>query len=345
MALVKKLSARLQNHPKRIVYPDGTDARVIQAARQFATRKLGVPILLGNKSEIENIARSLDVRLDGIKIIDPITSDDAVALMKIMASHPKFKGFDLQEINSMALQPIYYATLMVATGRADAMVAGATSRTESALRPIFKIIPLQKGFITASSMMIVSTGNEELGVQGDLFLADCGVIPEPTEAQLCDIAITTAILVNHLTLETPRVAMLAYSSKSPSSKSVGVMKMKSATSLAHEKAKACNLEIEIDGELQVDAALKADVAKMKGIVSSVAGRANILIFPDLNSGNITSKSLRVISDANCYGQILTGLSKPVAEISRGATVNEIYGTSVIVGAQAVDRRFLSTESL
>ena len=345
MALVKKLSARLQNHPKRVVYPDGLDSRVIKAARQFATRKLGVPILLGNKAEIEAKAQALDVRLDGIKIIDPVASDDTVAIMKLMAGMPKFKGFDPQEINTMALQPIYYATMMLATGRADAMVAGATSATANALRPIFKIIPLQKGFSTASSMMIISTSNPDLGIDGDLFLADCGVIPEPTETQLCDIAITTAVLVNHLTLQTPRVAMLAYTSKSESSKSHGVMKMKSATSLAHEKAKTCDIEIDVDGELQIDAALQKEVAEMKGISSSVAGKANILIFPDLNAGNIASKSLRVISSANCYGQVLTGLTKPVAEISRGATVDEIFGTSVIVGAQAVDRRFISTEAL
>jgi phosphate acetyltransferase len=345
MALVKKLSARLQNHPKRVVYPDGTDSRVIKAARQFATRKLGVPILLGNKSEIEAKAKSLDVRLDGIKIIDPITSDDSVAIMKLMSGLPKFKGFDPQEINTIALQPIYYATMMVATGRADAMVAGATSITAHALRPVFKIIPLQKGFSTASSMMIISTGNKELGIEGDLFLSDCGVIPEPTENQLCDIAITTAVLVNHLTLQTPRVAMLAYSSKSENSKAHSVLKVKSATFLAHEKAKTCDVKIEIDGELQIDAALQKEVAEMKGLTSSVAGHANVLIFPDLNAGNIASKSLRVISSANCYGQILTGLTKPIAEISRGATVDEIFGTSVIVGAQAVDRRFISTESL
>ena len=345
MALVKKLSARLQNHPKRVVYPDGADARVIEAARQFATRKLGVPILIGRRQEIEDTARSIGIRLDGVAIIDPITSEDSVAIMKLMSGMPKFRGFDPQEINSMALQPIYYASMMLASGRADAMVAGATSATESSLRPIFKIIPLQKGFCTASSMVIVSTGNPELGVGGDLFLSDCGVIPEPDEKQLCDIAITTAILVNHLTLETPRVAMLAYSSKAQASKAPGVLKMKAATSLAREKAKTCDIAIEVDGELQVDAALQKNVAQMKGISSSVAGRANVLIFPDLNSGNIASKALGVISPANCYGQILTGLSKPVAEVSRGATVNEIFGTSVIVGAQAVDRRFLSTESI
>ncbi len=345
MALVKKLSARLQNHPKRVVYPDGLDPRVIQAARQFATRKLGVPILIGEKSEIEKKAKDLDVRLDGIKIIDPVTADDSVPLMRLLHGLPKFKGFDLQEINTIAMQPIYFATLMLATGRADAMVAGATVATSSVLRPVLQIIPLQKGFGTASSLMIVSTDNPEIGINGDLFLADCGVIPEPTEQQLCDIAVTTAVLVNHLTLETPRVAMLSHSSKSPSSTLHSVLRIKSATSLAHEKAKSCDIEIDIDGELQVDAALRREVAKMKGITSSVAGRANVLIFPDLDSGNIASKMLQVISTVNCYGQILTGLVKPVAEISRGSSVNEIFGTSVIVGAQAVDRRFLTTESL
>lgn len=345
MALVKKLSARLQNHPKRIVYPDGTDPRVIQAARQFATRKLGVPILIGEKQKIEDTAKSLDVRLDGIKIIDPVSADDSVALMKLLHGLPKFRSFDPQEINAMALQPNYFATLMLATGRADAMVAGATVATSGVLRPVLQIIPLQKGFGTASSLMVVSTENPELGINGDLFLADCGVIPEPTEPQLCDIAITTAILVNHLTLETPRVAMLAYTSKTPSSTQHSVLKVKSATSLAHEKAKTCDIAIDIDGELQVDAALKREVADLKGIHSSVAGRANVLIFPDLNSGNIASSMLQVVSTVNCYGRVLTGLTKPVAEISRGASVNEIFGTSVIVGAQAVDRRFLSTESL
>ena len=345
MALVKKLSARLQNHPKRIVYAEGEDPRVIQAARQFATRKLGVPILLGARDKIEATAKSLDVRLDGIKIIEPVKSDDSVALMKLLHGMPKFRNYDPQEINLMALQPNYYATLMLATGRADAMLAGVTVATSSVLRPVFQIIPLQKGFSTASSLMIVSTGNPELGVNGDLFLADCGVIPEPTEQQLCDIAITTAVLVNHLTLETPKVAMLSFSSKSPSSTLHSVLKVKAATSLAHEKAKTCDIPIEVDGELQVDAALRPEVAKLKGISSSVAGHANVLIFPDLDSGNIVSSMLQVVANVNSYGRILTGLSKPVAELSRGASVNDIFGTSVIVGAQAVDRRFISTESL
>ena len=300
---------------------------------------------MGDKAHIEEQASKYDVRMDGIRVITPELSDDFEDILKILGGLPKFRDFTKDELFEIAKNPAYFATMMLATGRADAMVAGATVATASTLRPIFQIIPLQKGFSAASSMMVVSTGNDELGIHGDLFLSDCGVIPEPTDKQLCDIAITTAVLVNHLTLETPRVAMLSYVSKLPTAKLPSITKVKSATALAHAKAQAENLKIEIDGELQVDAALRPEVAAAKGITSSVAGKANVLIFPDLSSGNIASKMLQALSGANCYGQILTGLTKPVAEISRGATVNDIFGTAVIVGAQAVDRRFLSPDAL
>lgn len=344
MALVKKLSARLQNHPKRIVYPDGEDLRVIRAARQFATRKLGVPILLGNKEKIIEIASANQIRTDGFKIINPPLADDFKSLAKLMGGLPTFKEFDVESIENMAAQPLYFALLMLATGRCDAMVTGATSATSSSLRPIFQIISKQKGISTVSSMMVVSTGFENLGINGDLFLSDCGVVSEPNEKELCDIAVTTAMLVNQFTLQTPKIAMLSYVSKSPNPKSASVLKMRAATALVHEKIVSENLKFEVDGELQVDTALRPEVALQKGISSSVAGRANVLIFPDLNAGNITSKMLQITSaDVRCYGYILTGLTKPVGEISRGATESDIFGTSVIVAAQAVDRRFLSLE--
>ncbi len=346
MALVKKLSARLQNHPKRIVYPDGEDIRVIKAARQFATRKLGVPILLGNKEKILEIASANQIRTDGFKIINPPLADDFKTLVKLMGGLPQFKDFDAESIENMVAQPLYFALLMLATGRCDAMITGATSATSSSLRPIFQIISKQKGVSTVSSMIVVSTGFENLGVNGDLFLSDCGVVAEPNEKELCDIAITTAMLVNQFTLQTPKIAMLSYVSKSPNPKSASVLKMRAATALVHEKIVSENLGFEVDGELQVDTALRPEVALQKGISSSVAGRANVLIFPDSNAGNITSKMLQITSaDVRCYGYILTGLTKPVGEISRGATESDIFGTSVIVAAQAVDRRFLSLEEL
>lgn len=344
MSLIKKLSARLQNHPKRIVYPEGADPRILQAARQFSTRKLGVPILLGNRDKIVEVAASIDVRLDGMKIIDPVLSDDFGELCRLMKAFPRFKGIDDDGIKNFVANPNYYSTLMLASGRADAMLAGATTVSSSALRPIFQIIPLQKGFKTASSIMILATERPEIGVNGDLFLADCGVIPEPTERQLCDIALTTGILANQLTLQTSRVAMLSYSSKASISNQPSVVKVKSAAALAHEKATADNLDIEVDGELQVDAALSPEVARLKNITSSVAGKANVLIFPNLDSGNIASKMIKMLApEVSCFGQILTGLTKPAAEISRGSRVSNIFGTSVIVAAQAVDRRFIDID--
>ena len=343
MSLVKRLSARLQNHPKRLVYAEGSDPRVLQAARQFATKKLGVPFLVGDKEEIERTAHSIDVRLDGMKIIQPELADDFEDMAKTFNGMPKFRGYEPEAARELLKKSGYYATMMLMTGRADAVVIGATIASSSSLRQIFQIVPLQKSIKTASSMMVLASDSEELGINGDLFMADCGVIPNPTEEQLSDIAVTTATLVNHLTLEKPKVAMLAYCSKSSATVDPNVLKMKAATALAHEKAMAQGLDIDIDGELQVDAALRPVVAELKGINSSVAGRANILIFPDLNSGNTAYKLVQITSDVKCYGQIMTGLTKPVAEISRGASVDDIFGTSVIVAAQAVDRKFYSFE--
>ena len=164
MPLIKKLSARLQNHPKRIVYPEGADPRILQAARQFSTRKLGVPILLGDREKISEIAAAIDVRLDGMKIIDPVKSDDFAELCRIMKALPKFRALDDDGIHNLVSNPNYYSTLMLATGRADAMLAGATTSSSNALRPIFQIIPLQKAFRTASSIMILSTDARRSGL-------------------------------------------------------------------------------------------------------------------------------------------------------------------------------------
>ncbi len=340
MSAISKLSARLQNHPKRVVLPEGEDPRILQAARQFTTRKLGVPILLGDRTRIEEAAKACDVRLDGMRIMDPTFSDDAPELFRILKSLPKFKNLDEETLEGFLKNPNYFATLMLVTGRADALVAGASTVSTGALRPIFQIVPLQRTFKTASSMSILECGKESLGVKGSLFLADCAVIPEPNEQQLCDIAINTALLFHHLTNERPKVAMLSYASKSPSAKLPSILKMKSATAMAHELAKRDMLEMDIDGEIQVDAALNPEIARVKGLASSVAGKANVLIFPDLNSANITLKMVQMLADVNTYGQILTGLTKPAALISRGSSATDIYGTMVVSAAQAVDRRFL-----
>ena len=344
MSFINKLSIRLQNHPKRVVFAEGADVRILAAARQFATRKLGAPILLGSKAEITALANENNIKLDGIAIIDPKTSDDLPALIQVYESLRRFKNLGVGDTQEIVSTPTYFATLMLATSRADALVAGATSASSSALRPILQILPMQKNVKNVSSMMILDTSNVNIGEDGMIFMSDCGVIPEPNENQLCDISYTTANLAKHITNITPRVAMISYSSKTQSSKNASVNKMKALVGLLRDRARHENLDIEVDGELQLDAALSERVAKAKGIVSSVAGKANVLIFPDLNSGNAALKMAQMMSDKiSSYGQILTGLSRPAAEISRGSTVDDIYGTAVIVAAQAVDRRYLYGE--
>lgn len=340
MSLINRLSIRLQNHPKRVVFPEGSDPRIIQAARQFATRGLGVPILLGDRSEIKTRAAQLDIKLDKIRILEPARSAEMDIIAEKFHSLPRFEGLSEQEALGYLSNNNYFATMLLATAHADAMVSGATSLASSPLRPLFQIIPMQSGVHTASSMLILEQEESTLGIDGALFLADCGVIPEPNEEQLADIAITTAGLVHHLTNQTPLVAMLSFSTKHDHSKHPGVQKMKTATSLACHKVRELGMSAVIDGELQVDAALDSFIAERKQINSPVAGKANVLIFPDLHSGNIASKLAQMITGSRSYGQIITGLAKPAAEISRGASAHDIFGTSVIVAAQAVDRAFL-----
>ncbi len=343
MSLIEKLTAKLQRHPKRIVYAEGADPRILQAARQFATKRMGVPILLGDRTTIKNNAAKLDINLDGMRIIEPERSQDFDDFVKRLETVRRYKDLKVEEAREAVKDPSIFATLMLATNRVDALISGATSAATSALRPLFRIIPRHFGVKTASSMLILDQEEKKVGLDGVLFLADCGVIPEPDADQLSDIAVTTAKIAHHLTNEVPRVAMLSYSSKSTTTHHNAIVKVRAATELARQKARSAEVAMEIDGELQVDAALDPATARTKNIGGAVAGRANILIFPDLNSGNIASKLVQILAQTNMYGQIITGLTKPAAEISRGSSAHDVFGASTIVGCQAIDHRLLYGE--
>lgn len=340
MPLIAKLAERLKRHPKRVVFPEGSDPRILQAARKFATRGLGIPILLGDRAQIKANAERLDISLDRIRIIEPRRSSEWDGFVTKFQGLRRFKNFKDKDIEAYLDNTNYFATMMLATAQADAIVSGATSTASSALRPLLQIIPLQDNMSTMSSLNIFDLEDPETGKDRELFLADCAVIPNPTSEQLCDIAITTAALRYHLTNSKPRVALLSYSSKSVSSKNPTIAKIQAATNMARKKAHELGIPMEIDGELQVDAALDSVIAKTKKIDGPVAGRANVLIFPDLHSGNIAAKLIDVLTRARNYGPILTGLSKPAAEISRGATASDIFGTAVMVATQAIDHRLL-----
>lgn len=339
MPLVPKLTAKLQRHPKRIVFPEGGDARIVQAARQWVTRRMGVPILLGDRTEIKNHAARLDIKLEGMRVIDPVRSEDFERFVTELAELRRARGMTVELAREALRDNSTFATMMLATGQADALVGGATQSASSALRPLFQIIPRLEHVRSASSLMILDFDEQKVGSDGSIFLADCGVIPEPTAEQLADIALSTALIAHHLTNERPRVAMLSYASRGVSNHP-SLLKVRHATELARNRAQAQGLDLEIDGELQVDAALDQVVAQAKKVDSPVAGRANVLVFPDLNSGNIGYKLVQYLAGANTFGQIVTGLSKPAAEISRGASAHDVFGAAAVVGAQAIDRRLL-----
>lgn len=340
MLLLEKLEARLKKHPKRIVFPDGDDPRVIQAARKYASERLGAPLLVGDAKNIRTTAANLNVSLNHIRIIDPATSDETENFERKLLGLARFRNLRQMGTGDYVSNPHYFGSLMLTSGQADALLTGATVKASGSLRPLLQIIPRQRNAETVASYLILDTEKTEFGAEGVLFLADCAVLPDPTSAQLADIAVTTASMFRRLIHTMPRVAMLGYSNKNRSSHCKSILKMETASRLAHELSKKLGIEMEIEGELQADVALDPAIARIKGQHSSVGGQANVLIFPDLNSANICAKMVQLLTGARHFGQILTGFSRPAASISRSAKAEEIYGTAVILGCQAIDRSLL-----
>ena len=335
MRFIGNIIEKLQRHPKRVVFPEGTEPRILQAARQFYALRLGAPIVLGNQAKVREVAEGLNTSIEGIRIIDPVESEDLENFAKRFHALRRDKGIRATEAREAVLQPNYFGTMMVAMHQADGLVSGASHITSSLLRPLFQIIKTVPDITAASSCMVTEVEDTRIGENGVLFMADCGVIPDPTADQLADIAVSTAWLARHMLGVRPRVAMLSFSTKgSASHPSVG--KVQAATALARRKAEQLFLEADFDGELQVDAALVPEIAERKLHDSKIAGRANVLIFPDLNSGNIASKLVRLVGHANAYGQILLGLNRPAADVSRGSNAHDILGVAAIVGLMAVN---------
>lgn len=348
MSLKNKLAARLQRHPKRVVFPDGSDPRVLQAARQFAMMRLGIPILVGNRQRIKITAARLSIRLDGIRIVEPERSEDFEEYKKAFRGFQRAGTVNAEELDDVSVEnyvasPSYFSALMVLMGAADAMICGVSDTSAAALRPVFQLFPRQDGITTVSSMQIMDLTDSPIAERLEtkkIFLADCTVITEPTAEQLSEIALMTAALYNHLTNERAKVAFLSYSTHSQNTTRDDILKLQEALVLARAKAKELMIEADFDGDLQADAALDPFAAASKSHESSVAGQANVLVFPNLMAANIASKLAQAIANVPCYGQIITGLKNPVAEISRGASAQDILGAAIFVAAQAVDQKYL-----
>lgn len=335
MRFITSIIDKLQRHPKRVVFPEGTEPRVLQAARQFHSLRLGVPILLGDRAQVKEAAERLNVSLEGVRIINPVESEDLDSFIKRFELLRRIKGIKEKEAHEFMIRPNYYGAMMVAMHQADGLISGANEMSGSVLRPLFQIIKVAPQATTASSCMVMEVEDTQFGEEGVMMMADCGVIPDPNVEQLSDIAISTAQLARKLLGTRPRVALLSYSTKgSATHPSIG--KVQAATALAQKKADEKGMEVDFDGELQVDAALVPEIAERKAPESPVAGKANVLIFPDLNSGNIASKLIQHVAKAHAYGQILLGLDRPAADVSRGSNAHDVLGVAAIVGLQSIE---------
>jgi len=339
MSFIESVFRRLRRHPKRIVFPEGENLRVLQAGRRFYELGLGVPILLGRRAVIEDLARRERIPFDHLGVINPETSADLPDFCRFLETLDRYKNFGLADARELLLNPNYYASMMVQYGRADGVVGGVDSPTTSLLRPLLRVVRPAGGQHLVSSSVIADTGRADIGHKGVIVMADCGVIPSPDVEQLAGIALQAGHLARQLTGETPRVAMLSYSTRSNLSQAGTTEKMSAAAALARQQVQTRHLEMEIDGEFELDAALLSESAKAKNVQSAVAGRANVLVFPDLNSGHIAGKLVGILG-GRAYGQIITGLTKPAADVSRSDDTDTIAAVAAIVGLQAIEMRRL-----
>lgn len=339
MSFIEQVYEKLARHPKRIVFPEGTDARVVQAAGEYVKRKLGPAILLGRREEIAEVARTAGVGLVRVHVIDPSEAEDLDMFCTRLVRLPRYRDMVPEEARKTLLNPNYFAAMMLQGGQADAMVSGACTTSGGLLRPLFSLVKPLPGFTAISSCMVIRVADRSLGDNGVFFCADCGVIPEPTVEQLATIAVETGKVCRQLTGRRPKVAMLSYSTRG-SAQTRHTERVAAATALARKLAADQNFEMDIDGELQVDAALVPAIASRKVTASAVAGNANVLIFPDLNSGNIATKMVQWLGGAEAYGHILIGISKPAADVSRGAKAEDITGVAAILGLRCIAYREL-----
>ncbi|MDZ4787600.1 MAG: phosphate acyltransferase [Blastochloris sp.] len=339
---IETVYQKLQRHPKRIIFPEGKDHRILQAAAEFVRLKLGPAVVLGKREEIEEIATQHSISLHHILIIDPEEASDLPLFVRRLESLHRYRGIKDADALTILKNPNYFAAMMLQNGQVDGLVAGASEFSGNILRPLFQLIKPLPDVKSISSCMVMVVPNCSYGDEGVFFFADAGVIPDPTVEQLADIAVETAKLRRQLTGKVPRVAMLSYSTKG-SAQNKHTDKIMAATALAKQKVKDLDIHIEIDGEMQVDAALLPEIAAIKAPGSMVAGHADVLIFPDLNSGNIAAKLVQRLANATAYGQILIGLSKPAAELSRGASMHDILGVAALVALQAIEYRKLYPE--
>lgn len=323
LKLLKEIQEKASKRLKTIVLPESHDERVLKAAEILTKKGIVKVITLGNEEKIREEAVKLSVDLQGVRIIDPTRSESASDFTNVFFNLRKHKGITIEDAREVIKRDLFFGAMMVKEGMADGSVAGSTASTGDVLKAAFQCVGMPEGISIVSSFFLMIFPEQVYS------FADCAVVPHPDAAQLADIAISTADNHKKLTGEEPYVAMLSFSTKG-SAKHEDVDKVLEATKIAKEKRP----DLLIDGELQFDAAIIDSIGKRKAPGSEVAGRANVLIFPDLTSGNIGYKIAQRLGGAEAVGPVVQGLKKPLFDLSRGCSVDDIVNTTSIAALMA-----------
>jgi phosphate acetyltransferase len=330
MNLLEKIRAKAKSYQKRIVLPESFEERTLKAADDAVLNGLARIILLGNREKVLSRAQELNLKnLDGAAFVDPLDHSKKAHYISLMVELRKHKGLTSSEASKLIENPLYLSTLMIKNGDADGEVAGAMNATGDVLRPAFQFVKTLPGISVVSGAFIMILPDRRFGDEGILIFADCAVHPNPDDKQLAEIAVATAKTARDIAGMEPRVAMLSFSTKG-SARHEMVDLVVNATSLA----RSMDPGLSIDGELQADAALVESIGNSKAPGSLVAGHANVLVFPDLNSGNIAYKLVQRLAGAEAIGPILQGMAAPINDLSRGCSVSDIINMIAITANQA-----------
>lgn len=334
MNLIEQIKENAKQHRQRIVLPESYEERTLKAADIILGQGIADLILIGNHDAIHADAKKFGLKnIDQARLVDPIKFEKLEAYADMMVELRKNKGLTKDEALALLKNPLYFATVMIKYGDADGEVAGADNATGDVLRPAFQYVKTLPGISVVSGAFLMFLKDKEFGENGLMVFADCAVHPNPTDKELAEIAVATAKTTKAIAKIEPRIAMLSFSTKGSASHEL-VDKVVRATRIAKEM----NPSLKIDGELQADAAIVESVGLIKAPGSEIAGKANVLIFPNLECGNIAYKLVQRLGHAEAIGPVLQGLAAPINDLSRGCSVADIVDLIAITANQAIDSK-------